>query len=553
MIPWQPEVADLSLALPSSYPFHLKAIVMHTPHSSSLKQARGPVFDGRNLDIDSPGGRPLFRGLHLNLGCERVAVIGRNGVGKSTLLEVIAGELRPTQGTVLRRRSTLLVRQELESVDSDSLIEQLKQRGTHNPRMAHRLAHEAGRLGLPWPPAPEQGPTHHSPGELRKLALLAAVTQHPELLLLDEPTEDLDHNGISWLCEQLEQWPGGLMVVTHARRLLQAFEHFFIVEESGCRYLQGRFFAIERQLHEENARREQDYVQHLNRLTEQEQHHARVSQRRRRKKNVGRLHELRRRTSRARLNEKRSYAQESQARAAKIRDNRITAARGWAKAARRALKVQLPLELRLPKLPPASPDPVISLASVGMCIDMNILFSELSVELGRERVAVVGPNGAGKTTLLDIMVGRRQPTSGRACGQYAKIGSIAQGATDWRGEQCLLELLLDQTEVRSFAQAAALVVAYAFPLALAERSLASLSPGERARAALICLFTRTPVVEVLVLDEPTYGLDFVGVAGLQAILRAWPGGLVVASHDRAFLEAIDVTATILVGSQSADR
>ena len=95
--------------------------------------------------------------------------------------------------------------------------------------------------------------------------------------------------------------------------------------------------------------------------------------------------------------------------------------------------------------------------------------------------------------------------------------------------------------------AAALVVAHRFPLALGGRPLRSLSPGERARAALICLFRRTPPVEVLLLDEPTYSLDLVGQRAMTAALRAWPGGLVVASHDRSFLSAIGVDVFLEVG------
>jgi ATPase subunit of ABC transporter with duplicated ATPase domains len=94
---------------------------------------------------------------------------------------------------------------------------------------------------------------------------------------------------------------------------------------------------------------------------------------------------------------------------------------------------------------------------------------------------------------------------------------------------------------------AALLVAHKFPLALAERPLRSLSPGERARAARSWLFRRSPAVELLVLDEPTYSLDLVGQRAMTDALRAWPGGLVVASHDRAFLAAIATRTWIDLG------
>lgn len=92
-----------------------------------------------------------------------------------------------------------------------------------------------------------------------------------------------------------------------------------------------------------------------------------------------------------------------------------------------------------------------------------------------------------------------------------------------------------------------LIVEHGFPLALAERPLASLSTGERARAALICLFRASPALKVLALDEPTSGLDLVGQRAMIDALRAWTGGLVVATHDRSFLAAIGIGTVIELG------
>ena len=92
-------------------------------------------------------------------------------------------------------------------------------------------------------------------------------------------------------------------------------------------------------------------------------------------------------------------------------------------------------------------------------------------------------------------------------------------------------------------------MAHQFPLPLAERPLKSLSPGERVRAALICLLARSPSVEFLVLDEPTYSLDFFGYQALRDGLKAWPGGLLIASHDRDFLTAIGIQDYLELGRE----
>jgi ATPase subunit of ABC transporter with duplicated ATPase domains len=166
------------------------------------------------------------------------------------------------------------------------------------------------------------------------------------------------------------------------------------------------------------------------------------------------------------------------------------------------------------------------------------------LEIARERVAVCGANGAGKTTLLEIALGLREPEGGRAWCDPARVGYVAQNAANWCLEESVLEHLAAEMEAASPERIAEVLRAHGFPLALAGRPLATLSPGERVRAALICLGHRRPAPDLLVLDEPTQDLDFVGLAALEAVLAAWPGGLLVVSHDPEFLAAIGIARTL---------
>jgi ATPase subunit of ABC transporter with duplicated ATPase domains len=509
------------------------------------------LIEARGLCVDTPEKRPLFRDLRFGLGRDRVALVGRNGVGKSTLLQILAGEAPVPRGSLVRRVAPVFVRQDIDEAEAERAARRLLARALDDPGLGRGLARETARAGLR--PLAELVGTRPSRGEARKLLLLAAKLSGAEMLLLDEPTEDLDAAGIAWLCRWLPRWDRGLVVVSHHRALLRGFGHFFVVAESGCRHFAGTFAALERALAEQNAARERQYVERLHVLDEQERRDERIRRRRQRKKNVGRLHELRRRTARARLNEKRSYAQESQGRAAKIRAAKIGAVRDWAKAARRALAVTLPLELRGPTLGEPDGRDLASLTGVGMEVGGRRLFSGIDLRVRRDRVAIVGPNGAGKTTLLQVLLGQARPTSGSAMQRTERIGSIAQGATDWISDESLLSRLLAGSPTSSLADVAAMLVEHELPLALAERPLWSLSPGERVRAALICLFQRAPAVELLVLDEPTYSLDFVGIAALERALRAWPGGLVIASHDHELLEGIGIETTLVLDGNGGHR
>jgi ATPase subunit of ABC transporter with duplicated ATPase domains len=466
------------------------------------------LLEAHALTIETVEGRTLVRDLALQLGRERVAVVGRNGVGKSTLLDVLAGRVAATSGRLVGRGRRLLVPQHLASdVASDAVCD-------------------------------------GSPGERRRRLLQAAFDERPDLLLLDEPTTDLDAAGITWLVERLARWRDGLLVVSHDRSVLRTFERFFVVAETGCRYLEGTFDELLADLAREREDGERRYRGELNTLIAEEELNAVVGRRRRRKKNVGRIRELKRCPARIKLNDKRSYKQESQGKRAVLQDVRITAKRDRVKSLRRAVNVALPLELALPRLscPPTSP--AIRLDAVTAVAGERALFRGLSLELGRDRVAVCGPNASGKTTFLEVALGLRPPHAGRARCELARVGYVAQNAKNWCLEQSLAEHMVAKLGLPSPELAVQILRAHRFPVALADRPLATLSPGERLRAALICLTRRDPPPELLVLDEPTQHLDFDGLAALEAVLAAWPGGLLVVSHDDEFLAAIGISTRI---------
>lgn len=462
--------------------------------------------------ITTPTGRPLFEGLDLRLvRGDHVALLGRNGVGKSTLLAVLArAEPRGARerGVAVRRGTLAFVPQNLDE-------------SAHNDAIA------------------SSSPQPRSGGELRRRALEVAVASGADILLLDEPTEDLDDYAVSWLRHELRHWPGCLVVVSHDRRLLEDFSRFFIASESGCRDFDGTLLELEAELERDHARADERYMANLRRLSAYEEHTLHIERRKARKKRYGRCRELDRVTPRMRLNQKRDHAQVSHGRLAQIRDERREALRAWSKSTRRALAVALPLEVSMPPMPAGPPKDVIVLQGVSL----DCLFGPLDLRVARERVGVVGPNGAGKTTLLEVILGRRTDAviDGEVRSDLSRIGAIAQGGSDWMLDESLLSRASTLGAFASGEEVARFIVTHRFPLALADRPLATLSPGERTRAALLCLFARrSPSVEVLVLDEPTYSLDLRGQLAITSALAAWPGGLVVASHNRAFLAAIGV-------------
>ncbi|HET6339261.1 MAG TPA: ATP-binding cassette domain-containing protein [Polyangiales bacterium] len=467
------------------------------------------LLHAHGLVVQTPGGRPLFRDLTmiLNRG-DRVALVGRNGAGKSTLLEVLAGHSAADGGNLACYGERAFVPQSIE----------------------------------PDPAA--------SPGEARRRRLQQALDTGADLLLLDEPTQDLDHASALWLADALQRWPDGLVVVSHDRRLLAEFYDFFVVAESGCHHFSGSCGELISALEQERAENERRYVSNLERLTAHEKRQFLVRQRRERKKNVGRIRELGRATPKIILNYKRSYAQEKQAKRNLIQRDRVESARAWAEATRRALAVDLPLATLLPALPEPSAIPLARLQHVTACIGERVIIDDLTLDLDRQRIAVRGPNGSGKSLLLELLAGTRPPDRGHASIEPHRIGYIAQNAANWRKDESLLQHLVYACHHTADA-AASCIHSHRFPFALAERPLASLSPGERLRAALICLLHRPSAPELLILDEPTNHLDFIGYDTLKELLSHWKGGLVVASHDEDFVHGLGLEMRITLDDRAS--
>ena len=236
-----------------------------------MSHASAMLVKTAGLDVTTPQGRPLFQDLSMEIPQDKVAMIGRNGVGKTSLLRILAGEIvRPE---VILNTSPWFVRQNLGCPGKSLQLARKTLNGT-----------ELMEAGLS-PDVLRQDAC--SPGEQRKLHLLMARTARPELLILDEPTSDLDEHGIDWLRGWLAEWSRGLLLVSHHRTLLRQFQHFFVIAESGCRYVSGDLKQVEECLETDAIRNQRQYVNQLNTLLRREERNERVNNRHDRKKNRG--------------------------------------------------------------------------------------------------------------------------------------------------------------------------------------------------------------------------------------------------------------------------
>ncbi len=459
------------------------------------------------------GDLPLLDCAQLTvLAGERIGLIGRNGTGKSSLLQVIAGRAALDAGEIQRRDglNVVLVEQEPVLPAAVSLHESLLLRG-HVPSIADerirwqveaRLAEYLQRLGVDGGAAPATA----SGGERKRAALALAFALEPDLLLLDEPTNHLDIAAIETL-EDLVVRAKAALVITHDRRFLDRVATRIVELDRGqLRSYPGNFAAFE-------ARREQELAaeattrRKFDKFWAQEEAWIRRGIEARRTRNAGRVERLQQ------LRRERDARRERQGTA----------------------RLALDAGARSGKL-------VAELEHVNKTFGDKVVVHDLSLTLMRgDRLALVGPNGAGKSTLLKLILGTLQPDAGTIRrGTNLAIAYFDQLRAQLDPEKTVAETIAPGSDWIEIAGSRKHVMSYLgdflFPPRRASAPVKTLSGGERNRLLLARLFAQP--ANLLVLDEPTNDLDIETLDLLEDTLQGYSGTLLLVSHDRAFLDAI---------------
>ncbi len=454
-------------------------------------------------------GRSLFDGVSVTVARgDRLAVVGINGTGKSTLLGVMAGAVVPESGTVRRGRGVTVA-----FADQDPVLAP----GTVRDAVGGSWRGEAvlDRLGLGGILDEDVG--RLSGGQYKRVALAGALVADADLLILDEPTNHLDVDAIEWLEAELAGFPGGLVMVTHDRHVLDATCNRVLELDRGRAYVH-----------------EGGYAAYLEGRARREEHRAAREATRR---NLARreLAWLRRgapaRTRKSRARVERATALVEAGPDGPARDGELDLAR---------------LHGETPRLG----DQVIELHDVAVGHEgAPPLISGLDLALGRrERLGIVGVNGSGKSTLLDVMARRRDPLAGEVVwGPTVRLGYHDQQGRELDAGARVWELVAGDVAEPTWWDKR-LMESFWFDDDAQWAPVELLSGGERRRLQLVLTLAARP--NVLLLDEPTNDLDLDTLRALEEFLDDWPGALVVASHDRAFLERTVDDVVVIDGGRA---
>ncbi|OBJ38681.1 heme ABC transporter ATP-binding protein [Mycolicibacterium mucogenicum] len=524
--------------------------------------------------------RTLFERLDVTVAPgDVIGVVGSNGAGKSTLLRILAGELAPLDGVVnlapadafvgwlpqehervpgetvaayVARRTGCAAATRAMDAAAEALADSTADADAYSAALDHWLATGAADLEERLPAVladlgldsdavrPESTlMTALSGGQAARVGLAALMLSRFDIVLLDEPTNDLDLNGLARLEEIVGNLRGGVVLVSHDREFLArtvtrvveldlAQNRTTIYGGGYESYLEEREVARRhrREQYDEFAEKKADLVARARTQREWSSQGVRNAMRK------APDNDKNRRTAQTESSEK-------QAQKVRQMESRIA----------RLEEVEEPrkewtLQFTIGAAPRSSS--VVATLDNAVVRQGDFVLGPVSLQVDAgERIGITGPNGAGKSTLLRLLLGRQQPDEGRASlGTNVAVGEIDQARADFTGDSRLVDRFEQFVPSWTTADVRTLLAKFGLRADHVERTVDELSPGERTRAGLALLQARG--TNVLVLDEPTNHLDLPAIEQLEQALETYDGALLLVTHDRRMLQNVRLDRSWLV-------
>ncbi len=536
-------------------------------HNPSPNRSASALVTLNSVAARTPDGRGLFDNLTLAFGRERTAVVGRNGVGKTTLLRLVAGLADPAEGSVTRAGTVGWLAQAQTPTDDETVADTLGVAGplailhrvlggdgslddmaeadwTLEERMQTALA-EVGLADL----ALDRRTADLSGGEQTRLRLAGLKLAAPDMLVLDEPTNHLDADARAMIADVVADWPGGVVLVSHDRSLLRRVDRIVELSSLGVRVHGGGWDLYVERRDAERAAAERDLEQ-AERAIGRVQRETKIAQERQaRRDRAGKAARANSSDPRILLDAQAQRAEESGARSQRLAERKRQAVEADLTQARERVERVRQLALAMPSAGLPAGRLVLNLNEAVVTVEGDRrLLGPIPLRLtGPERVAVVGPNGAGKTTLLKLIAGLVEPSAGNV-ERPVRAALLDQQAAMLKPDETLVEAWLRLNPQGTPNAARAALARFLFRNVQADRRVGELSGGERLRAALACVMTGAQPPQLLVLDEPTNHLDIESVEAVEAALSGYDGALVVVSHDADFIQSLRVDRTIVLKS-----
>ncbi len=526
-----------------------------------------PSISVSQLGWSKPDGDPVFARLDLSFAPERAGLVGRNGVGKTTLLKIVAGRLQPLSGNVAMQGRVALVEQAVH-IDAQQTVADLfgaaeaiavlgraetgqasaEELADADWTVEQRIAAALARVALD---AHARTPLAElSGGQRTRAALAAAIFSEPDFLLLDEPTNNLDRDGRKAVIDLLAGWHGGAIVVSHDREMLEHMDAIVELTTLGATRYGGNWSvyralkAAELEAAEQGLANARKTVDEINRKTQI------ATERSDRRSAAGARKGARGDMPHILLGQRKSNAEARKGQGVKLAERQRGQALEAAAAARARVEILQPFSVTLPPtgLPPGRQVLAFDHVTAGYTPQHPIIRDMSFSITGPERIAVLGPNGAGKTTLLKLVAGQMSPFGGTVS-VTVPFAMLDQSVAMLDGNATIFDNFMRLNPGTTENACRATLAAFLFRADAALQRVGDLSGGQTLRAGLACLLGGAQPPSLLILDEPTNHLDIDSIAAVESGLLAYDGALLVVSHDETFLANIGISRRLELGDR----
>ena len=524
----------------------------------------------QNLTYIHPDKEILFQNLTFSIASHaRCAIIGENGVGKSTLLQIMARRLKPVSGTVVEEETPYFVPQHLGQYNERTVAEALdisrELDALHAILRGEVTEENLACLNEKWDVeeqvtaalgkwdlshvSPDTPMRELSGGEKTKVFLAGITLHRPGLVLLDEPTNHLDLAGREKVYAFLATYPGTIVVVSHDRTLLNRMSAMYEMSADGIRFYPMNYNAY-KECKEQEFQAKTAQLENRQKELKKAQKEAKEAMEHQQKHNVrGEKQSEKKGIARIAMGNLQNKAENSTARLSKVKQEKLQGMNEEIRTIKSSISLASTIKIDFHSSTLHAGRKMIEARGMNFAYPgMPPLWRQgldFTVYSG-ERIRLTGANGSGKSTLLELMVGLKHPTEGTVF-RADKLNYVYldQEYSLIRNDRTVLE------QVTAF-NAAALqeheikicLNRFLFTQAMWDKRCACLSGSERMRLAPCCLMVGRNTPDIIIADEPTNNIDIVNVDILTSILKEYRGTLIVVSHDTVFLDELSVEKEI---------
>ncbi len=529
----------------------------------------------KDLSYKHQNGDVLFSGLNFSVKKNRTGLVGENGTGKSTLLKVILGELKPQKGKVNKEGNFLELPQNFASFAHQSVSDVLGI--TQKIKALEHIMEGVGTnkelliLDDDWEIKErtqallEKAALGHldfdrkisslSGGETSKLFFTSLLTKKPDLALMDEPTNHLDQESRDFLYSFIKNYPGKLLIISHDRQLLRLMDEIVEIRKNKVEIYGGNFDFYRRQRDIEKKAKmtafrqaERDYRKAIKKQEDTLDAHRENSR-------IGARKAKARNFSKFFINRRKMRAEETFKKLKKVHAKCIDRAKDELIKTRAMVIAEGMMHIELRPSEIEKGEKLIFAKNVNYQFENgdNLWKKKLSLKiLGGERWHFAGKNGSGKSTLIKLLTKELDPVVGEITSLATRVGVIDQNITLLKNEKTILQNVIDYAPKHlSEDELRVQLGRFLFYDNDIHKKVKFLSGGERVRAAFACLLATDIAPDLLILDEPNNNLDLNGITQLTNTLKDYAGTIIVISHDKDFIDDVELEKELFLSKNDS--